>query len=65
MNIYAHLYILWICLSSFKDIMIGKMEHKVNGSEGFNTILEHKVQMPKRYTVTELKSIKANVEEDR
>ena len=71
MIIYAHLYILWICLSSFKDIIIRKMEqrdlytHKVNGSEGLNTILEHKVQMPKRYTTTELKCIKANVEQDR
>ena len=39
--------------------------HKVIGSEGFNTILEHKVQIPRRYTATELKCIKANVEQDR
>ena len=57
--------------SSFKDIVKGKMEqrdfytHKVIGSEGLNTILEHKVQMSKRYTATELKCIKANVEQDR
>ena len=37
----------------------------MNGSEGFDTILEHKVQMPKRYTVTELECIKAYVEQDR
>ena len=64
MIIYTHLYILWICLSSFKDIIKGKMEqracgyfytHNVNGSEGLNTIIERKVQMPTRYTDTELK----------
>ena len=71
MIIYTHLYILWICLSSFKDTIKGKMEqtdfytHKEIGSEGLNTILEHKVQIPKRYTATELKCIKANVEQDR
>ena len=74
MIIYTHLYTLWICLSSFKDIIKGNMEqracgyfytHKVNGSEGLNTISEHKVQMSKRYTATELKCIKANVEQDR
>ena len=71
MIIYTHLYVLWICLSSLKDIIKGKMEerdfytHKVNGSEGLNTILEHKVQMAKRYIAIELKCIKANVEQDR
>ena len=67
MIIYTHLYILWICLSSFKDNIKGKwnrkekMEqrvceyfytHKMNGSKGPNTILEHKYQIPKRYTAT-------------
>ena len=74
MIIYTHLYILWICLSSFKDIIKRKMEqrvceyfytHKVNGSGDPNTILEHKVQISKRYTITELKCIKVNVEQDR
>ena len=71
MIIYTHLYILWICLSGFKDTIKGKMEqtdfytYKEIGSEGLDTILEHKVQIRKRYTATELKCIKANVEQDR
>ena len=56
------------------DIIKGKMEqrvceyfytHKVKGSGDPNTILEHKVQISKRYTVTELQCIKVNVEQDR
>ena len=56
------------------DIIKGKMEqrvceyfytHKVKGSGNPNTILEHKVQISKRYTVTELKCIKVNMEQDR
>ena len=42
MIIFTHLYILWICLCSLKDIIKGNMEqrdfytHKVNGNEGLN-----------------------------
>ena len=38
--------------------------YKVKGSGDPNAILENKVQISKRYTVTELKCIKVNVEQD-
>ena len=52
MIIYTHLYILWICLSSFNDFIKRKMEHRV-------------CDTAKVYTATELKGIRLNVEQDR
>ena len=52
MIIYTHLYILWICLSSFNDFIKRKMEHRV-------------CDTAKVYTAKELKGIRVNVEQDR
>ena len=52
MIIHIHLYILWICLFSYKDIIRRKMEHRV-------------CDTARVYTATELKGIRMNVEQDR